>query len=66
MKHSTQPQNRTLRIAGVLNKIGISRTQLYRLIKQGDFPRQFHLGVRTSVWSEADIDAWILSKQQGA
>jgi prophage regulatory protein len=56
---------RALRIASVLNKIGISRTQLYRLIQRGQFPRQFHLSARTAVWDEAEVDAWLAAKQEG-
>jgi prophage regulatory protein len=53
---------RALRIANVLLKVGISRTQLYRLIERGQFPRQFHLSARTAVWDEAEVDEWLSSK----
>jgi prophage regulatory protein len=65
MEPSKPTQTRALRIAGVLDKVGVSRSQLYRLIKQGDFPAHFHLGPRTVVWNESDIDAWLRCKQLG-
>lgn len=55
---------RVLRIAHVLHKVGISRTQLYRLIERGQFPRQFHLSARTAVWDEAEVDAWLSAKRE--
>ncbi len=55
---------RALRIASVLHKVGISRTQLYRLIERGQFPRQFHLSARTAVWDEAEVDAWLSAKRE--
>ena len=32
--------NQFLRLPDVLTKVGISRAQVYKLIKQGKFPRQ--------------------------
>jgi prophage regulatory protein len=55
---------RALRLTNVLDKVGVSRTQLYRLIGQGDFPRQFHLSARTSAWDEAEVDAWLQAKRE--
>ncbi len=55
---------RALRIVHVLHKVGISRTQLYRLIERGQFPRQFHLSARTAVWDEAEVDAWLSAKRE--
>jgi prophage regulatory protein len=57
------PQWRALRLTSVVNKVQISRTQIYRLINQGKFPRQYHLSQRISVWDEAEIDAWLASKK---
>ena len=68
--HPSAPKNlmptKVLRLPKVLEKIGISRSQLYRLINQGDFPKQYHLSVRTAVWDEGEIEAWLLQKKQGA
>ena len=69
MHHTTPKQlapTKVLRLPKVLEKIGISRSQLYRLINQGEFPKQYHLSIRTAVWNEAEIDAWLLQKMKGA
>jgi prophage regulatory protein len=60
--HANAKPKRALRLNDVLTKVGISRTQLYRLISRGQFPRQFHLSERTAVWDEAEVDAWLRSK----
>ncbi len=62
--HADPKPKRALRLSGVLTKVGISRTQLYRLISRGQFPRQFHLSERTAVWDEAEIDTWLHAKQE--
>jgi prophage regulatory protein len=63
--HANAKPKRALRLNDVLTKVGISRTQLYRLISRSQFPRQFHLSERTAVWDEAEIDAWLHAKQEG-
>ncbi len=39
--------------------IGYSKTQLWRLMKAGKFPRAVKLGESRNAWVEAEIDAWI-------
>ncbi|WP_303809345.1 AlpA family transcriptional regulator [Sandarakinorhabdus limnophila] len=57
------PENyQLLRRPDVSNKLGISKTQIYRLIKRGAFPAPHKLSERVSVWNEADIDAWLTCK----
>ncbi len=60
--HADPKPKRALRLSGVLTKVGISRTQLYRLISRNQFPRQFHLSERITVWDEAEVDTWLRSK----
>ena len=51
-----------LRIQKVLDKTGLSRTQIYRLISRGQFPRPHHLSERIVAWNAADVDAWLADK----
>jgi prophage regulatory protein len=39
--------------------IRLSRSQIYRKIANGTFPRQVHLSDRRIVFIEAEIDAWL-------
>jgi prophage regulatory protein len=42
-----------------LKGIGYSRSQIYRKIRDGSFPRQVMLGDQRVAWVESEIDAWI-------
>lgn len=50
---------RLLPIASVVEKAGISRPYISRLIGQGAFPRPVHLGKRARAWRSDEIDAWV-------
>lgn len=52
-------RQRILRINDVLGRLGISRSQLYRLIEGGSLPEPLSLGPRTNGWLESEIDAAI-------
>lgn len=53
---------RALRLPKVLEKTGLSRTHLYRLIQQRHFIK---LSERASTWNESIIDAWLTEKFEG-
>ena len=55
---------RALRLSKVIEKTGISRSQLFRMVKAGKFPRSYHLTETGSIsaWDEAEVDAWLTSK----
>ena len=54
---------RALRLPQVIHKTGISRSQLYRMVKAGTFPASYQLSDTGSVvaWNEAEIDEWLVS-----
>lgn len=37
----------------------LSRTQIYRLIAAGTFPKQHRLSYKVVAWKESEIAAWI-------
>ena len=53
---------RFLRIGDLQDKVGLSRSQIYKLIADGDFPKQDKLGERISVWQESKVEEWMVSK----
>lgn len=58
---------RILRLKQVLLRVGISRAQLYLLMGEGRFPKNFSLsgpGGRAVGWLESDIDDWVASRAQ--
>jgi prophage regulatory protein len=52
-------KNQVLRVEAVLDRLSISRSQLYRLIEAGVIPKPISLGARASGWIESEIDAAI-------
>lgn len=52
-----------LRLPQVLERTALKRSQLYRLIKLGDFPKQIKLSERCCAWDSDSVDAWIESRK---
>jgi len=50
---------RFLRLTEVRSRVGLSRSQIYRQISDGKFPKAYNLGARAVAWLESDIDTWI-------
>jgi len=48
-----------LRLPDVLKRTALSRSQIYRLIEQDDFPKQVRLGERAARWVEEEVDGWL-------
>ena len=53
---------RFLRMGDLRQKVGLSRSQIYKLIADGDFPKQNKIGERISVWEESKVEEWMVSK----
>lgn len=47
-----------LRLQAVIRVTGLSRSTLYRLIANEQFPRPVRLGPRAVAWRRTDIEAW--------
>jgi prophage regulatory protein len=50
---------RLLRLPEVRQKVGLSRSAIYKLISEGQFPRQIPIGPRTVAWCQEDVERWI-------
>lgn len=50
---------RNIRLADVIRKTGLSKSEIYRRITEKRFPAQKRISHRVSVWKEADVDAWV-------
>jgi prophage regulatory protein len=60
------PPRQALRIAKVSAKTGVSKTHIYRLIKEGAFPKPAKISERISIWDESALDDWLIRKFEGA
>ena len=56
---------RALRIDSVIDRTGVSKTHLYRLINEKKFPRPVKLSERVSVWDAELVDRWLADKLDG-
>jgi prophage regulatory protein len=50
----------------LLDRIGMSRGSIYRLMTLGRFPKSVKLSERAVGWRESDLDAWLESRQHAA
>lgn len=48
-----------LRRSEVQERTQLSKNVIYRLMREGKFPRSLRLSHRVAVWREAEIDGWI-------
>ena len=53
-----------LRRKQVQERVGLSRSEIYRLIALGRFPRPVPLGERIRAWDSLEIDSWIEGRIQ--
>jgi len=54
-----------IRFPELYRKIGLCRSQIWRLEKQGDFPKSIPLGKASKGWIEADVNAWLEERRGG-
>jgi prophage regulatory protein len=54
--------NQFLRMSQLKQKVALSRSQIYRLIQQGEFPKQIKLGDKIAVWVDSEVEEWMSSK----
>lgn len=59
-----QQADRVLRLPEVLNTVGIGRSTLYALIREGRFPAPIHLSARCRGWKRSHVLAWVSARAQ--
>ncbi len=57
---------RVLRLPAVMERTGLSKTSIYRLIQADEFPAAVRLGPRAVGWPAQRIDEWIDSRESAA
>ncbi len=62
LPQGAQVERRILRLPTVEAKTGFKRTHLYKLMKEGKFPKSIPLGVRAVGWYADEIDQWIAER----
>jgi predicted DNA-binding transcriptional regulator AlpA len=54
-----------LRTSDVTRLTGLSRTTLWRLERQGTFPRRIRLGLNSVGWREEEVQNWVETRPRG-
>ena len=57
--NDSRNHTRLLTLIQVTERTTLSKQEIYRRIKRGDFPRQIRLGVARVAWVESEIEDWI-------
>jgi prophage regulatory protein len=60
--HDQQPAVRLIREKEILDRTGLSRTQRWRLEREGRFPARVQLSDRAFGWIESEVEAWIAQR----
>ena len=55
-----------IRLPQVKEITSLSKSSIYRLMEQGDFPKQVSLGARSVVWVRAQVEEWCAQKVNAA
>ena len=51
-----------MRTAQLIEKIGLSRSTIWRLESQGEFPKRRQLGPGAVGWLEEEVEKWMLDR----
>ena len=61
--HTGVQPDAILRVDAVAERIGLARPTIYRMVKDGEFPRPVKITTRAVGWRESDLSAWIASRE---
>ena len=56
--------DRLLRLAQVIEVVGLSKAMIYRLAREGRFPKPYKPGGVASRWSEREVREWRAALRQ--
>ena len=59
---SSTSGNRVVRMRPLIERVGLSKSEIYRQIQAGTFPRPIALGVHAVGWLERDVELWLVTR----
>ena len=59
---TTATTGRLLRLSEVRARCGLSRSSIYRKMREGSFPEPLKVGDRAVRWPEHEINAWLATR----
>lgn len=51
-----------LSLGQVMNKTTLCKSNIYKLMSNGEFPKNFTVSGKRKAWLESDVEEWMLSK----
>ena len=60
--HVQQLQTALIRRKAVERLTGLSRSRIYALMAEGDFPKNISLGAMSVAWLEIEVREWIANR----
>ncbi|WP_341372006.1 AlpA family transcriptional regulator [Vibrio parahaemolyticus] len=51
-----------LTLKEVMHLTGLRRSSIYKFMEEGYFPKSVSIGGRSVMWSEEDVQSWILKR----
>jgi len=60
---SRSSHTKILRKPAVVERVGLSGTTIWRMVRDGRFPAPLQLSENAVGWKESDIEAWLASRQ---
>ena len=58
--------DRLIPLPEVIRIVGLGKTCIYAMVREGEFPRQVILRSRSSRWVESDVRKWLSSRIGGS
>lgn len=52
-------ETKLIRLPGVMERVGLGRSVIYKRMAEGTFPRSIPIGGRLIAWDSTEIDRWI-------
>ena len=56
---------RIIRIEEVMARVQLSRSTIWRMERNRQFPQRVRLGTKAMGWAEEDIEAWLAERPRG-
>lgn len=54
-----------LNLEQVETKTTLCKSTIYKLMKNGEFPKNFTVSGKRKAWLESDVEGWMMSKIEG-
>lgn len=57
--------NKIIRVEQVIELVQLSRTTIWRMERENQFPQRVRLGTKAMGWKEAEIESWLAQRPRG-